>query len=236
MKKTVTIFIAFILMVSTGLLQAQSLDDILEKHFEAVGQKNLLEKQTYIIKANINQMGMDLPMLMKIKRPDKFRMEMEMQGQKMVQVFNGEKGWLLAPWISPEPQALEGPQLKQALAQADIDGELYNYEEKGHSADLIGKVMVDDTEAYRIKLTSDDGTVKNYYLDADSYLVTKVKSKVSMQGQEAEIEQNMSEYEESGGVMIARKIESKSPMGTQVITFQEISFDEEIDESIFDKP
>lgn len=236
MKKTFTIFIAFILIASTGLVQAQSLDDILEKHFKALGQENLMEKQTYIIKANINQMGMDLPMLMKIKRPDKFRMEMEMQGQKMVQVFDGEKGWLVAPWISPEPQALEGPQLKQALAQADIDGELYNYKEKGHTADLIGKVMVDDKEAYRIKLTSEDGTVKNYYIDAENYLVTKVKSKVSVQGQEAEIEQNMSDYEETDGVMIARKIESKSPMGTQVITFQEISFDEEIDDSIFDKP
>jgi outer membrane lipoprotein-sorting protein len=236
MKRLITTLIALFLILSNGIVQAQSLDDILEKHFKAIGHEKLLEKQTYIIKANINQMGMDLPMLMKIKRPNKFRMEMDMQGQKMVQVFDGDKGWLVAPWMSPEPQALEGPQLKQALAQADIDGELYNYTEKGHTADLIGKVMVDDKEAYRIKLTSDDGTVKNYYINADNYLVTKVKSKVSVQGQEAEIEQNMSEYEEIGGVMIARKIESKSPMGTQVITFQEISFDGKIDDSIFEKP
>jgi hypothetical protein len=138
--------------------------------------------------------------------------------------------------MSPDPQALEGPQLQQAMDQADIDGELYGYKDKGHSADLIGKVKVDDNEVYRIKLTTKDGIVKNYYLDADSYLVTKVKSKVNAQGQEVEIEQSMSNYDNIGGVMVAKKIETKSPMGTAVITIEEVSFNENIDDDAFEKP
>ena len=230
-----TLFVILSVLLS-GNIKAQSLREILDKHFEAVGQKKLIDKKNYVIKARIEQMGMELPMTMKMKRPNKFRMEMEMQGQKMIQVYNGEKGWVLAPWISPEPQALEGPQLRQAMEQADIDGELYNYEEKGHTADLIGKVKLGDNEVYRIKLTTKDGIVKNYYIDADTYLITTVKSTVNAQGQEVEVEQSMGDYDDIGGVLIARKIESKTPMGIAKIIIEQISFDDEIDDAIFDKP
>ncbi|MFW6309558.1 MAG: hypothetical protein ACOC1D_00515 [Prolixibacteraceae bacterium] len=236
MKKSIfTLFTVFTVVVFTSV-NAQSLDDVLENHFEAVGQEKLMDTDTYIIKARIEQMGQQLPMTMKMKRPDKFRMEMEMQGQKMVQVYDGEKGWVLAPWVNPEPQALEGPQLQQAMDQADIDGELYNYKAKGHSADLIGKVKYNDDEAFRIKLTTKDGIVKNYYIDADTYLVSGVKSKINAQGQEVEIEQIMSGYEKSDGIMIARKIESKTPMGVAAIFIEEVSFDQELNDSEFQKP
>jgi len=236
MKNLITTFITLFIVSTTAFVQAQSLDEVLNKHYEAIGQEDLLEKETYIIQAKISQMGMELPMLMKMKRPNKFRMEMEMQGQKMIQVYDGAKGWVLAPWMSPEPQALEGPQLQQAMDQADIDGELYGYKDKGHSADLIGKVKVDENEVYRIKLTTKDGIVKNYYLDADSYLVTKVKSKVTAQGQEVEIEQFMGDYDNIEGVMVAKKIETKSPMGTAVITIEDVSFNENIEDAAFEKP
>ena len=236
MKKSVFSFIALFAITAFISVKAQSLDNVLEKHFEAVGQEKLMEKETYIIKAKINQMGMELPMLMKMKRPKMFRMEMEMQGQKMIQVYDGEKGWVLAPWLNPEPQALEGAQLQQAMDQADIDGELFNYKEKGHSADLVGKVKYNDQAAYRIKLSTKDGVVKNYYIDADTYLVSGVKSKVNAQGQEVEVEQNMSDYENVDGVMVARKIESKSPMGTATIIIEELSFNKEIEPSEFQKP
>ena len=235
MKKSVLTFIT-LLAITAGAAYAQNLDEVLKKHFNAVGQEKLMDTDTYVIKARIDQMGMQLPMTMKMKRPNKFRMEMEMQGQKMIQVYDGEKGWVVAPWVSPEAQPLDGPQLQQAMDQADIDGELYNFKEKGHTADLIGKVMYNDDEAYRIKLTTKDGLVKNYYLDADTYLVSGVKSTVNAQGQEVEVEQTMNDYEETDGVMIARKIESKTPMGTAAIVIEEVSFGKELDESEFQKP
>jgi len=88
-------------------------------------------------------MGQELPMEMKMKRPNKFRVEMEMMGQKMVQAYDGEKGWMIAPWLSPDPQALEGDQLKQAMEQTDFEGELYNYKQKGSTVDFVGKVNAD---------------------------------------------------------------------------------------------
>jgi hypothetical protein len=159
-----------------------------------------------------------------------------MQGQKMIQAYNGEKGWMLAPWVSSEPQELSGPQLEQAMEQADIDGELYNYENKGLTAELLGKEFLGDDEVFNIKLTGDDGVEKNYYIGADDYLVKKVTGKVNSQGQEVTVEQIMSGYKEIDGMKVATKIESKSPMGNATINFKNYKFGAPLDDSIFEKP
>lgn len=231
-----TLFLTAILIFALSAIQAQTLDEILKKHFEAVGQDKLMAIETYIIKAKVNQMGMEIPMDMKIKSPDKFRMDMDMQGQSMVQAFDGENGWMIAPWVSSEAQDLSGAELDQARAQADLEGELYNYEEKGHSADFIGKVKLGDKEAFRIKLTHENGSVKNYFLDADTYLIAKVQAKIEAMGQTADVEQRMVEYKDIDGVKVATKIESDSPMGTATITIEEVKFNEDIDDAVFAKP
>lgn len=234
MKKLILIFIAvFAIAIFSN---AQTLDEVLAKHFKAVGQEKLADVNSFTVKAKVSQMGMDLPMEMKMKKPGKFRLDMDMQGQKMVQAFDGEKGWMIAPWISPDPQDLEGDQLKQAKSQADMEGELFNYKEKGHTVDLIGKVNVDEKEAYRIKLTSEDGNVRNYFIDAGTYLVIKVKAKISAMGQTVDVEQRMLDYKTINGITMAMKIESDSPMGTATILLEEILFNEEIEDAIFKRP
>ncbi len=233
MKKLIITTLAILIIVSMNFVQAQSLDDVLKKHFKAVGQDKLVAAKTYYMKAKLSQMGMDLPMEMKMKRPNKFRVEMEMQGQKMIQAFDGEKGWMIAPWISPDPQVLEGDQLKQAMEQADFEGELYNYKQKGSSVDFVGKVNADGKEAYKIKLTSKDGSVKNYFIDAKTNLIFKVKAKISAGGQEIEVDQLLSDYKDFDGIKMATKMESKTPMGNVSITVIEFKINEKFDDSVF---
>lgn len=233
MKKLIISILVLTIVAFVNVSQAQSLNDVLEKHFEAVGQEKLANASSFHIKAKISQMGMELPMSMKIKKPNMFRVEMEMQGQKMVQAFDGETGWMIAPWISPDPTELAGDQLKQAMDQADIEGELYNYEKKGHEIDFIGKVNADGKEAFKLKLTNEDGTVKNYFIDASSYLLVKVKAKITANGQTVDVEQRMTDYKTINGVTMAMKIESDSPMGSAVVLIEEFILDEKFDNSIF---
>lgn len=236
MKKSILTTLALFVAAFFYVGNAQTLDEVLAKHFKAVGQEKLAGIETFEIKAKINQMGMDLPMSIKMKKPGKIYVEMEMQGQKMIQAFDGEKGWMIAPWVSPDPQDLTGDNLKQAQAQADLEGELYNYEEKGHMVDFIGKVKDGDNEVYRVKLTSEDGNVRNYYLDSKTYLISKVNAKVNTMGQTVEVEQRMSDYKTIGGVTMATKIETDSPMGKGVITMEEIEFNIDIDDALFERP
>ncbi len=236
MKKSVIAIVTIIVIAFANVAQAQSVNEVLEKHFKTIGQEKLVAVQSFFIKANVSQMGMELPMEMRIKKPDMFIINIEVQGQKMVQAFDGQKGWMIIPMMSPDPQELAGAQLDQAKEQVNMEGELYNYEKKGSTAEMAGKVNVDGKEMYRIKLTDKEGNVKDYFIDANTYLISKVKAKVSAQGQTVDVEQIMGDYKTIDGIKMAMKIESKSPMGTAVITMEEIKFNEKFDDSIFKQP
>ncbi|HPE75029.1 MAG TPA: hypothetical protein PLC80_03020 [Draconibacterium sp.] len=236
MKKSVIAILAIIVIAFANAAQAQSVNEVLEKHFKAVGQEKLVALNSFYIKAKVSQMGMELPMEMRIKKPDMFITNIDIQGQKMVQAFDGQKGWMIIPMMSPDPQELAGAQLDQAKEQANMDGELYNYEKNGSTAEMAGKVNVDGKEMFRIKLTDKEGNTKDYFIDATTYLISKVKAKVSAQGQTVDIEQIMSDYKIIDGITMAMKIESKSPMGTAVVTMEEVKFNEKFDDAIFKQP
>lgn len=236
MKKTLITVVAIIVIAFVNVARAQSLSEVLDKHFKAVGQEKMMTVNSFYVKAKVSQMGMEMPMEMKIKKPEMFIVSIEMQGQKMIQAFDGQKGWMVAPWVGPDPQELAGDQLAQAKQQANMEGELYNYEKKGSSAELMGKVNVDGKEAYRIKLTTSDGNSKDYFIDAQTFYILKVKAKVSAQGQTVDVEQIMSENKTIEGITIPMKIESKSPMGTALILMEEVKFNEKFDDAIFKQP
>jgi len=233
MKKSVITLFAIIIIAFVNLAQAQSVDEVLAKHFKAVGQDKLVAVQSFYIKSKISMMGMEMPLEMKIKKPDIFLITTTVNGQNMIQAFDGQKGWMIIPMMSPDPQELSGAQLSQAREQVNMEGELYNYKEKGSSAELGGKVNVDGIECFRIKLTNKDESTKDYFIDANTYLITKVKAKVSQQGQSVDIEQVMGDYKTIDGITMAMKIESKSPMGTALITMEEVKFNEKFDDAIF---
>ena len=71
MKKLILTTMVIVVVALANIVNAQSLDDILSKHFKAVGQDKLMAAKSIYIKAKASQMGMDIPMEMKVKRPDK---------------------------------------------------------------------------------------------------------------------------------------------------------------------
>ena len=230
MKRTF-ILTALMLFVFVGV-QAQSLEKVLEKHYAATSVEKMADIKTFDIKAKISMMGMDMPMSIKVKKPDKFKVEMEMMGQKTVSAFDGDKGWVINPMLGAGVKELEGAQLKQAMSQADMEGELYNYKKKGFTAEMLGK----DGDAFKIKLTDKDGQAKTYFINSSTYMVDKVTAKVEAMGQSMDVTTKIVEYQKVEGIHMAKRIEVETPMGTQSISMDEIKVNEKIDDSIFARP
>lgn len=230
MKRTI-ILTALLLFAFVGM-QAQSLEKVLEKHYDATGVEKMADVKTFDIKAKMSMMGMEMPMTMKIKKPNKFRVDVEMMGQKTSAAFDGENGWMINPALGAGVKELSGDELKQQMSQTDMEGELYNYEKKGFTAELLGN----EEGAFKIKLTGADGTAKTYFIDESTYLVSMVKAKVEAMGQQMDVETKFVEYQEIDGMKMVKKIEASMPMGTMTTTMDEIKLNEKIDDSVFAKP
>ena len=91
-------------------LSAQDAQAILDQHFEAVGQENLLKANTIQASGKAMQMGMEFPFNMIQKRPDKLKLVIEVQGSQIIQAVNGESVWAVNPMTgSADPIDLTGP-------------------------------------------------------------------------------------------------------------------------------
>ncbi len=57
--------------------------------------------------------------------------------------------------------------------QADFDGPLVDYKEKGNTVEYLGKEEMEGTKVHALKVTKKNGDVATLYLDADSFLELK---------------------------------------------------------------
>jgi len=241
-----TILLIAVLLFSTFFISAQdmTLDEVLENHFETIGQDKLSEVQTFKMTGKQMMQGMEFPFTIYIKRPGKIRMEVEIQGNTMVQAYNGKEGWMINPFSgSTDPQDANEKQLKNFKDQADIDGKLYNWKEKAYEVELVGKEDMEGTEVYKIKLTEkpenegEEGNVTYYFIDADSFVILKTTVKRTINGQQIEADNFQSNYKQINGIAFPFASETKVSGNTvSQMTVEEIKLDEDIDDVIFERP
>jgi uncharacterized protein YgiM (DUF1202 family) len=154
----------------------------------------------------------------------------------MVQVVSDSKGWMIRPTMmggTGEPEDMPADQLKQQISSLDPFGGLVGYKEKGTKVELIGKEKLDKKDVYHLKVTSADGQVIDEYLDANTYLISKIKA--TMNGTEGEIE--MSDYKDVDGVKFPNTMDISNPqMGTMSFITNKIAVNVPVDEAIFIRP
>jgi len=228
------------LLISFLSVNAQDLtmDEVLNNYYDVMGFAKLKDVNAVKMTGQSVNQGMETPFTIITVRPDKYRLEVEIQGQKMLQVYNSGSGWFVAPWTgSLDAQDLPADQLKSMKRQADIEGPLYNYAEKGHTAEFLGKDDMEGTEVYKIKLTYNDGDEGTYFIDAENFVVLKEESMINMRGQEIKNEIYFSDFKPIEDMIMPFSFEMKMNGQTgQVIKIETVDFKPEVDMKIFDKP
>jgi hypothetical protein len=237
MKEKFITILALLLLMS-NLVQAQTLEDVLKKHFAAIGQEKLLTVNSIKSTGKMVQGGIEIPFLQMGKRPDLVRVEGTFQGLTFVQTFNGKEGWNLNPFAgSTEPQPFTDDQMKSIRYEADMDGMLWNWKEKGSSVTLEGNEDMEGTSCLKVKLVTKDNDSFTYYLDSDSYILLRTNSKIKIQGNDSESDSYFSNYMQVEGLAIPGKIDVKvnGQLVSTVIT-DKVEINPELVSSLFDKP
>ncbi len=236
MKKSISLI--FIFSALCSFVMSQDLTEVLNSHFKAIGQDKLTSVNSMKTTGKTIAQGMELDFNIFTQRPEKFKLEVDIQGAKMIQAFDGEKGWFVAPWTgSLDPIEISGVQLKSIKQQANMDGMLYNYAEKGYTTELLGKEDMEGTEVFKIKQTDKDGDIYYYFIDAENFVLLKTSSKVKMGESEIESETFYSNYKEFEGMLMAYSFESKTNGQTMSqINIETVELNPEIDPAIFTMP
>lgn len=214
-------------------------DEILTTYFENIGGQDAWKAlKSMRTEAKMARMGMEFPGVMMQMPPNKQRMEINIQGQQMIQAYDGETAWWINPFmgaIDPQPMPEE---MASEFTKETFEDDFIDYAKKGHTVEYLGQKEVDGAMTYEIKLTKKDGTEEFHYFESE-YMVPIMQKTIiesgQMEGQA--VETYFSNYEEVEGLMIPMSIESKVNGATQFsLTVTKVELNPELDESIFDYP
>ena len=223
-----------------GAAGAQTVDEIIAKNIEARGGLEKLKAvKTVRMTAKINQGGFRATVLQENLRPNKVRQEFIIQGMAEVEAYDGKTAWQVSPFEGrKDPNLVSADDSKHLIEDADIDGQLVDYKNKDHRAELIGHDSVEGTDCYKIKLTMANGDVHYYYIDTDSFLELKVETERNIRGSVQYEETLMGDYEKVNGVYYPFALDS-GQKGSQFharVTVEKVEVNVPLDGTRFTMP
>ncbi len=191
---------------------AQTVEEIVAKHVEALGGRENLEAiHSLKLTGTLSRGPFETRFTLYFKRPNLVRNEIEMRGQTMVQAYDGQAAWGILPFRSETtPRTLPERMAQGLIERADFAGPLVNYRARGHQVMLIGKEDFEGTEVYKLQITTKGGRTLFSYLDAEHFIeIKRVTRGTAPDGTEFEVTTLFSDYKPVNGVMLAHVIETQ---------------------------
>jgi hypothetical protein len=222
-------------LVVSGLLlftfmNAQSLDDIVKKYSAATKQDKISSLTTIKITAKMSMMGMEMPMEMWMKNPNKIKVVQHISGQEIISTFDGEKGYSMNAMTGVVELPLE--QAKQTQNANLFQNSIAVYQKKGQLS-IEGEEKVNDKPAFKIKANLEGGSTVYMFIDKASYFLLKSSGSVNQAGQTIAVDTYPSDYTETNGFILPMKTTS-SMGGMEVITtIEKVEVNIPMEDSIF---
>jgi hypothetical protein len=234
--KNIVLLVVFVLgIVFMQFVQAQSVDDVINKYVEARGGKDKLNAmQSVYMEGSRAMMGNEVAVKVSMVQGKLYRTDFEVGGTTGYTIVTPTEGWSFIPMQSPKVELIPADRLKTMQGQLDIEGPLVDYAAKGNKVELQGKETIDGKEAYKIKLTVATGKESTYYIDSKTNLIIQSRQMAPARGNNPpqEIITNFSDYKLFDGIMFPQTI--ANPGGGMMggsTTFDTIVVNKTIDES-----
>jgi hypothetical protein len=224
---------------SLGLLQAQTADDIINKHIDAIGGKDLLAKiNTIYVEGAVTAMGADYSTKVSMISGKALKSETDVNGSSIIQCITDTGGWSLNPLMGQsDPTPLSADELKMAKSSLDLRGQLYNYKDKGFTATLAGRDSVQGVSDYKIKLVDNNGGEFTYFIDPNTYYISRLDVKASIGGKDITNTSAFSNYKKTDFGFVMANTTATTNMGYDItINYSKIEVNKPIDPKIFAMP
>jgi len=172
-------------------------------------------------------------------RPNVIREAFTLQGMTAVQAYDGATGWQIQPFQGhKDPELMGEDDLRDLLLDADFDGPMVDYKEKGNTVEYLGHDVVDGDNALRLKVTQKNGDILYYYLDPDTFLEIRRDVQENIRGSIKESVMEMGSYKPVGGVMYPFSLATgtKANPSEQTITIEKIEVNLPIEKADFALP
>jgi outer membrane lipoprotein-sorting protein len=218
----------------------QSVDEIINKHIEAMGGKAKLNslKSLYLESVSVMQNGNE--MTSKTYRVDKqlFRRDIDGGMFSFTTIVTDKEGWASNPRNNGAFEPLTPEDVQNQQYTLDLPGPLVDYAAKGEKAELLGKEAIDGKDAFKLKVTLKNGKDITYWLDTQTYYIIRTSTKPSgfmrRPGADpnAEVVMNFTDYRKTADGYVFPYATSIQGMGTST-NIEKIEVNKPVDPKLF---
>jgi len=192
-----------------------------------------------------------LPFVMELARPGKMRFELQVAGKTALQVYDGANGWKLRPYLNRlEVEPYTAEEVKVASMQSELDGPLVDYAAKGTRIESDGTERVEDRDTYKLKLTLKNGVVTHVWVDAQTFLETKIQGQPRrLDGTDHPVEVYYRDYRNVNGLEIPFVLETRvlpvartatgfrdTPVPPEKVLVEKVVINPAFDSRLFSRP
>lgn len=223
-------------------LPAQTADDVINAYLKARGGLAKIkavqsERVTGVITF---APGVEGPFFVERKRPLKMHMEITINGQSLIRVYDGKSsGWIYNPFAPNAAVLPMTPADIDGIAdEADFEGPFVDYKAKGNQIAYVDKEQIDGKIVQKLKLTGKQGEVSYFFFDASTGLIMKWQGLRKVGDKDLPWETYFRDFREVDGLKYPFLVESAAVDSDQIqkITATKIETNISINDARFAKP
>lgn len=220
--------------ITTVALNAQTVDEVITKHIEAIGGKDKLSQVKSVYYENsMEVMGNSVPQKEYQLEGKGYKSEIEFNGSNIIQCLTDKGGWMVNPMMGgTDAEAIPEASFKSTKPLIYLGGALTDYAAKGYKAELMGK----DGGDFKIKVTA-DGNETYYFINPTTWYLTKSIMKGEAMGQQTDVTTTFSDHKKTDfGIVLPYTRSVDLGMFQYTQKADKIEVNKTIDPKIFEMP
>ena len=198
--------------VVPGAALAQTADELVAKHIEALGGNAALAAINSVQFEGEMRFPGDFKLTYKevrAKEKGASRTEAALQGLTLTQAYDGQNGWRINPFQGrKDAETMSADEARSVADNGSITGPLVNAKADGSTVTYLGREDFDGTDTYKLKVAQKDGDEFVYLLEPETMLAIKVTETRRIRGSQQVSETELGDYEKVAGVYFPMSIES----------------------------
>jgi hypothetical protein len=229
------LILAATLVLAAFASPAQNIDDIVNKHIDAIGGRDNWNKLSSMkMECGMKIQGSDIKITICAVDKVAVRQDIEAMGMKGFSIVTTKEGWNFMPFQGhTKPERMTEEDLKNAQDDLNIKDEFITYKDLGKKIEYLGKDEVEGMDCHKIKMVDKNGVETTYYMDTESFYVIKQVDKMTSNGKEFENTTIFSNFEKlKEGIVYPMAISAN----WGVTEISNLEFNTKLDESIFKLP